>query len=375
MKKIGILYDNISGNTGDVATGLSLKNILRKMRIPFDELIPNQFNPSDYDHIIIGGGYLLQPSPNFFYDKFKISGKHILNAVGILGNPTDLNYLEDYEYITVRSKGDKEKLRNLNKEVKVIPDTTLLLEDNNEFNIEIKKPSVGIHFHPNLISQEQENSLVDWISNLSYNVYFLPITHYTHNYIFLEKLSKRIKNAVLLPILRADEIFTVIGKFDIFISCSLHGALFSYAHNVPFIAYNYEKIKFFMDDRNLRKYLFSNFEELKSKFEETKNNPPDYSKNISEDKVILKKHIKKLNEILLPWQSTENITSDKYDAEEIIKLQHKQIQHLQMAYIGLNSKISKELSKISKDRFEIKKIRDSVTFKVLDNINRFLKKK
>ncbi|MCD6211170.1 MAG: hypothetical protein J7J01_09895 [Methanophagales archaeon] len=40
MKKVGILYDNISGNTGDVAIGLSVKKILRGMEVDFDELIP-----------------------------------------------------------------------------------------------------------------------------------------------------------------------------------------------------------------------------------------------------------------------------------------------------------------------------------------------
>jgi len=52
MKKVGILYDNISGNTGDVAIGLSVKKILRGMEVDFDELIPGNFNPNDYETII-----------------------------------------------------------------------------------------------------------------------------------------------------------------------------------------------------------------------------------------------------------------------------------------------------------------------------------
>ena len=49
MKKVGILYDNISGNPGDVAIGLSVKKILRGMEVDFDELIPGNFNPNDYE--------------------------------------------------------------------------------------------------------------------------------------------------------------------------------------------------------------------------------------------------------------------------------------------------------------------------------------
>jgi len=52
MKKVGILYDNISGNTGDVAIGLSVKKILRKLGVSFDELVPGRFNPNDYDVIV-----------------------------------------------------------------------------------------------------------------------------------------------------------------------------------------------------------------------------------------------------------------------------------------------------------------------------------
>jgi len=47
MKKVGILYDNISGNTGDVAIGLSVKKILRQLNVNFDELVPGRFNPND----------------------------------------------------------------------------------------------------------------------------------------------------------------------------------------------------------------------------------------------------------------------------------------------------------------------------------------
>ena len=70
MPKIGILYDNISGNVGDVAIGLSLRKILNNMNLSFDELIPGRFNPKNYERIIIGGGHLLRSSPEFFYDKF-----------------------------------------------------------------------------------------------------------------------------------------------------------------------------------------------------------------------------------------------------------------------------------------------------------------
>ncbi len=88
-KNICILYDNISGNTGDVAIGLSLRKIMKDLGVDFDELIPGNFNPELYDSIIIGGGHLLRKDHDFYYDKFKVRGHNILNSMGIVDFPID----------------------------------------------------------------------------------------------------------------------------------------------------------------------------------------------------------------------------------------------------------------------------------------------
>ena len=51
MNKVGILYDNISGNPGDVAIGLSVKKILRELEVEFEELVQGRFNPKNNDRI------------------------------------------------------------------------------------------------------------------------------------------------------------------------------------------------------------------------------------------------------------------------------------------------------------------------------------
>jgi len=311
-ESVGILYDNISGNTGDVAIGLSIKKILKDIGIGFDELIPGRFNPNNYDTIIIGGGHLIRPSPDFFYDKFKINGQHILNAVGIVGSPDDLDYLNDYKYITVRSSWDKEQLYYLNKEVHVVPCTTMLLEDLENIPVLPKKKSLGIHLTPNFFSKEEEEEFIDWISTLPFKIYFLPITHYNQDYIYLNYLSSRLKESVLLPLMNPLEIFTFIGKLDFFISCSLHGAIFSYRHNIPFILFNYnEKMFYFMKDRGLQKYTFANFKEMKSSFITLFEDVPDYSEMISRDLRLLEKHVHNFREILPSGDFPEQ-DKDKY---------------------------------------------------------------
>jgi GT2 family glycosyltransferase/glycosyltransferase involved in cell wall biosynthesis/predicted nucleic acid-binding Zn-ribbon protein len=323
-ESVGILYDNISGNTGDVAIGLSIKKILKDMGVGYEELIPGRFNPNNYNTIIIGGGHLIRPSPDFFYDKFKINGQHILNTVGIVGSPDDLDYLKDYKYITVRSSWDKEQLFYLKKEVHVVPCTTMLLEDLDNIPVIPKKKSLGIHLTPNFFSKEEEVQFIEWISTLPFKIYFLPITHYNQDYIYLNYLSSRVKESVLLPLMNPLEIFTFIGKLDFFISCSLHGAIFSYRHNVPFILYNYdEKMLYFMKDRGLQNYIFTNFNEMKSSLITLFEEVPDYSDMISRDLSLLEKHVQYLREILPSGNFSEE------DINEYKSLNNYQIHNLQ----------------------------------------------
>ena len=298
MGKVGILYDNISGNTGDIAIGVSLKQIFSLLGIECDELIPGRFNPREYDTIVIGGGDLLRPRWNFFYNKFRVRGNHILNATGIVGNPPDLGYLDEYQYVTVRSNADRNKLKYLHHEIEMVPCTTMLLEDIQTFKWPLRHPSLGIHMFPQL-SKREEKQFIEWANSLPFFIYFLPITHYNKDIEYMKKLSGKIKNSELLPILKPLEIFTIIGKFDYFISCSLHGAIFAYTHNVPFILFNVvEKMQYFMEDRELEPYLVNNFPELRDTFGGLQQSPPDYTETLRKDRGILKRHVNRLEEIL-----------------------------------------------------------------------------
>jgi hypothetical protein len=322
MRKVGILYDNISGNTGDVAIGLSLKKILSEIGIQFDELSPGKFDSDSYDTIIIGGGHLIRPSPDFFYDRFKVPGNHILNAVGIVDAPQDLHYLNKYKFISVRSSWDRERLCYIDKDVHVIPCTTMLLDDVENIPIFPKKPSLGIHLLPNTLSKSEEREFAEWVSSLPFTVYFLPITFYNKDYIYLKKLSSKIKNSVMLPLMEPREIFTYKGKLDYFISSSLHGGIFSYRHNIPFIMFNYnEKMFYFMKDRGLEQYTFTNFTEMKAAFNRLLRDQPDYSEKVSLDLDILGKYVELLKELLQPDTLNENFIAKSHN-QNIHKVQN-----------------------------------------------------
>ena len=354
MKKVGILYDNISGNTGDRAIGVSVRRMLDEMGVDYEELSLGRFNPGDYPTIIIGGGHLLRPCPDFFYDKFRVPGKHILNCCGILDSPDDLQYLNDYRYATVRSKGDRQKLSYLSREVTVVPCTTMLLKDLPHFDLKIQKPSIGVQLWEGGVDEE---SFVEYLSNQPFHIYFLPITHYNHDFKYLAKLSQRVKNSTLLPVLRPEEIFTLIGKLDYFITASLHGAIFAYVHEVPFILFNAcDKQTFFMEDRKLDSYLFRNFDELHARFEELQNNKPDYSTALANDFKVLQEHKLQIRDIVLKQVITVDakpvITRRKSQTKEqqaILQESNFQIHYLQKQVEALNIQ-PKELRNSLQDR-------------------------
>ncbi len=299
MKKVGILFDNVSGNTGDIAIGLSVVKVLAGLGVEPDLLYPGCFNPADYEPIIIGGGHILREGSDFFYDKFKVLSRHILNAAGILGSPRDLGYLDDYKYVTVRSSGDKARLSYLKKKAKVVPCTTMLLDDIEGFKLMPKKPCIGVNLCPGSIKKEEERALIRWASSLPYTVYFIPITHYNHDDAYMRPFSVGAKGSVLLPRLNPMEIFTLMGRMDYTISCSLHGAIFSYVHNTPFILFDGDaKMRYFMEDRGLQEYMFKDFSGLSAAFDRLREDGTDYGTRLAADLKTLEGHVGRLKEFL-----------------------------------------------------------------------------
>jgi hypothetical protein len=372
MKRIGILYDNISGNIGDQAVGISLMSMLHEMGIEFEELGIGRFNPQDFQTIIIGGGSLLRPSPDYIHDKFRVPGPHILNCCGIGGSPDNLQYLNDYLYLRVRSSGDKRKLSYLTKDVKVVPCTTMLLTDLPDFDWKVYKPSVGVNLGAGVVEEEP---LVEYLSSLPFMIYFLPITHYNHDFDYLAKLNQRTKNSFLLPILTPEEIFTLIGRFDYFISGSLHGAIFAYVHGVPFVLFGGpDARKFFLADRGLDDYLFEDFAQLKAAFERLQNNKPIYLESLQRDFRTLADHKKTIRDIL-PAQHSHPQTDilGSRPEDEVARLKNKlQQTNFQIHYLNLQID---HLQKRSRDYdLQLQQIQHSIPMQLLNRYQRIVEK-
>jgi len=299
-KPIGLLYDNWSGNTGDQAIGLSLKLLMKEFNFRYEEIQIENFDQNNYSVIIVGGGLLLRQTPNSTYDHYKVKGHHILNSMGIYQNPLDLNYLNDYQYVSVRSQGDQQIVGSLKIPVHVVPCTTLLLTDLNNFPIQPLSPSLCIHLLPGAFS-DNRTEFIEWVKSLPYHIYFLPITHYNNDISYMQSFCANIPNAICYPKMTPMEIFTLLGKFTYVISCSLHGAIFAYKHNVPFTLLSPShdrKMEFFMKDRHLESYLFTDLVSLKKSFELLTKSRPNYTDLIKKDLAVLDEHKLKIKTCL-----------------------------------------------------------------------------
>jgi hypothetical protein len=90
---------------------------------------------------------------------------------------------------------------------------------------------------------------------------------------------------------------------------------------------------FFMDDRELGRYTFTNLNEMITSFDHLLKHRPDYSQKISEDLDKLKEHIERLKDIL-PSDGIERIES----SDENPQINH-QIQNLQSQLIRYEAHI------------------------------------
>lgn len=102
----------------------------------------------------------------------------------------------------------------------------------------------------------------------------------------MQSFCSQIPNAICYPKMSPLEIFTLLGRFSYIISSSLHGAIFAYKHKVPFLLHDRQedpKMSYFMKDRKLENYLFTDVSSLKKTFNSLEASHPDYDNLLAVD--------------------------------------------------------------------------------------------
>lgn len=264
MKRIGLLWDSLSPNTGDQAIGTVLRRALTEAAIPHKVISPIGTTniPKQIAALIIGGGELIRKPGNPFYDVFRVDGPNILNTVGVLDG-SETEYLRNYRLVSVRSNSDQAKIGFGT----IAPCLTTLYKQYlpaQKDTVEIPDGAIGLHFTYGFSEHLQE--LVSWLrSGQLKSIVFLPVTPYNADVRLMEVISKYLPGSVVIDPIGPDQLFRTIGKFKVVLTSSLHATIFAHAQGVPFLAISGpEKIRSFLVERNLEQRLVSSAEEIRN---------------------------------------------------------------------------------------------------------------
>ena len=360
LRPIGLLLDTIYDNTGDKAIRLVMEDFLRERGILYETLNPLQFDPSMYSRLIVGGGHLIRDPDGGYYDRFRVSGPNILNTVGLTSH-RDLDYLRDYHYVSVRSSADKKRLVAAVPEITVVPCVSLILKGE-EANYQVKRPAIGFQFSPAAFPAcDGVDGLIRDFSDWS--KLFVPLMHYANDRDCMQRVAEAVPGSETAPYLQPRQALILISQLDAFVSCSLHGCIFAYANNIPFLALDSEattKIREFMEDRCLEEWLFRDTRDIAEKLPRLLNDPPDYSQSISRDTAAVNEHLKHIESILAQGPLSTSLSS----ASEVDIAAH--IRGLQLT----TSKRDFQLARLRNEHFITLAEKDAALVKQKRNIAR-----
>ncbi|MCK6211771.1 polysaccharide pyruvyl transferase family protein [Georgenia sp. EYE_87] len=282
---VGALYDSVSPNTGDRAIGIAVGQELARHGVGTTQVL-SPFEEVDTRGrlVVVGGGDLIRPLGDPFYDRFRASGPAVLNSAGVWDDADQLEYLRDYEFVSARTSREVDVLRSAVPDAQLLPCTTTTLESP-DFRIEglpDDEPAVGIHVVPHTLRLVPE--LVEIVDAIDRPKVFIPFTHYNYDDSFMESLPFDRSRAVVLPRLDPLELHAVMRQMSYVVVSTLHGTIFSYSQNVPFITADQRKVRNYLDDRGLSERIFHDGASLKDLVRQTEEERPDFSAQIAADR-------------------------------------------------------------------------------------------
>jgi hypothetical protein len=278
---IGLLWDSVSPNMGDQAIGLVLQAMLQEHGIPWEVVDPFSQAPVETHALLIGGGELIRAPGHPFYDAFRVPGRHLLNAVGVLdGSQTD--YLKDYRLVTARTEADRQRLGTGS----VSPCPTVLLGtilSPSTPSPEIPGGAIGLHLSYPLHAEAVK--LIPFLrQKASRPIVLLPLTHYNEDFYLLDVLGKSLPGSTRLERLLPAEAFRIIGKLSALVTTSLHAMLFAYVQGIPFLAYRgFGKIADFLADRDLLAMSFLTADDICGTLPDLLRSAPQLSAQVGAD--------------------------------------------------------------------------------------------
>ena len=253
MRPIGLLYDSHTPNFGDRAIGISLSNALADARIVFEFVRDASNIEGRFSALVVGGGHCFRAPGDWFYDRFRVPGRHILNAAGISEGAGSLSFLKDYRYVSVRSSGDYQRISDVRPDASIVPCSSLSIQGASDFTPQIEDGTILIHMAPSC-----SGFVPRWPESVDrafpgHKKVLLTINRYNNDQEYLFDIAFY-KGWRMISGLSPDQMDTLIAHQNVhgLLTTSLHGTMFAVKHSKPFLALpNIEKIRFFLQDRDL----------------------------------------------------------------------------------------------------------------------------
>lgn len=297
MIRVGLLFDSLSDNSGDKAIGIALEEYCQREGFSYEVINPFDYDKDRYSTVIIGGGFLIREPGDAFYDMFRLKGRHILNGVGIAAIH-QLEYLNDYEYVTVRSENEKAVISSAVSKVEVTPcvTTSMTGEEIEGVLPNFSDRCIGVHLVADTIANCPD--ILEVVYNLPQDKVFIPFTHYNKDRSLMRSLPD-IEKHLLLDDLSPKQLFSVVGKMELIITSSLHLSIFAYLQNIPFLTFYQEKTYDYFKDRGLEGHIFKTTEELEEKLQEMiLDKDVDFTEKVKIDKKKINEHLSRMSDII-----------------------------------------------------------------------------
>lgn len=286
---VGLLYDSISPNTGDWAIGIAVAQELARHGVARPEVL-NPFEPVDARDqlVVVGGGDLIRPVGDPFYDRFRVTGPAVLNSAGVWPDADRLDHLKEYRLVSARTSVEVDTLRSVVPDAELLPDTTMTLESEHFAipGLPTDEPVVGIHVVPHTMQLTPE--IVEAVDAIDHPKVFIPFTHYNYDDSFMAALPFDRSRAIDLPRLTPLQLHSVIGQMSYVVVSSLHATFFAYAQHVPFVTVDQRKVRDFLTDRGLTDWIFSDDHSLREALARVEEEPASLGELVAKDRAAVR---------------------------------------------------------------------------------------
>lgn len=376
-----LLFDSVSRNTGDIAIGIASKQLLSSFGV--DAVICDPFTSNLPSPLIIGGGELIRPQGDSFYDTFRRPGANILNAVGVWTSADHLDYLNDYEFVSARSSREAEVLGAAVSHAEVLPCATTLLQSP---HVEIPgvdpgETVVGIHMVPHAL--RMIDNLIPIINAIPHKKVFIPFTHYNSDAAFMRTLPFDKSNSVFLDALTPLELHSILGQMSYVLVSSLHASIFSYSQNVPFATVFQKKVEYYFSDRGLSDHVISNADELQEMITRLDVEKFDFTARIDDDRKRVQTAFRNYAQIvtrpmtlspsLAPHDhgaSTQHTNFILSQVEHVVSDRDLALSYTESRRLALTAEVAELTDQVDRLQRELSAIRDTRSYRAAQAIER-----